>query len=52
MYEARKLGRNRACVINELRMGQSGDLSSINAAFDVATADNVVHLKELENARA
>ena len=52
MYEARKLGRNRACMITEIRVRQSGDLSSINAAFDVATADNVVHLKKLENARA
>jgi diguanylate cyclase (GGDEF)-like protein len=52
LYEAKKLGRNRACMITEIRMGTSGDLSSINAAFDVATADNVVQLKELENARA
>jgi diguanylate cyclase (GGDEF)-like protein len=52
LYEAKKRGRNRACMITEVRMGASGDLSSINAAFDVATADNVVQLKELENARA
>ena len=52
LYEAKKRGRNRACMITEIRMGTGGDLSSINAAFDVATADNVVQLKDLENARA
>jgi diguanylate cyclase (GGDEF)-like protein len=52
LYEAKKLGRNRACMITEIRMGTSGDLSSINAAFDVATADNVVQLRELESVRA
>jgi diguanylate cyclase (GGDEF)-like protein len=52
LYEAKKRGRNRACMITSIRAGADGDLTSINAAFDVATADNVVHLKEVEGARA
>ena len=52
LYGAKKLGRNRAFMITEIRMGTNGDLSSINAAFDVATADNVMQLKEMDSARA
>lgn len=52
LYEAKKRGRNRACMITSIRAGASGDLTSINAAFDVAVSDNVVQMKELENARA
>jgi diguanylate cyclase (GGDEF)-like protein len=52
LYEAKKRGRNRACMITAINPGAAGDLTSINAAFDVATADNVVQLKELEAVRA
>jgi len=52
LYEAKKRGRNRACMITAIHAGAGGDLTSINAAFDVATADNVVQLKEFEGARA
>ena len=51
LYEAKKRGRNRACMITEIRKGTSGEISS-NAEYDVATADNVVPLKEMDSARA
>ncbi len=52
LYEAKKRGRNRACMITGIRMGTSGDISSIDADYDVATADNVVQLKDADGARA
>lgn len=48
LYEAKKRGRNRGCMITAIKAGADGDLTSINAAFEVATADNVVQLREVE----
>lgn len=52
LYEAKKRGRNRACMITGIRVGTTGDISSMAADYDVATADNVVQLKEADSARA
>jgi diguanylate cyclase (GGDEF)-like protein len=46
LYEAKKGGRNRACMITGIRKDSTGDISSIDADFDVATADNVVPLRD------
>jgi diguanylate cyclase (GGDEF)-like protein len=50
LYEAKKRGRNRACGVTSLQSGGASDLSSIDAAFDDALADTVVHIKELQAA--
>jgi diguanylate cyclase (GGDEF)-like protein len=47
LYQAKKSGRDRACLISALRAGCEQDLLLITAEFDVAAADRRVHLLEL-----
>jgi hypothetical protein len=37
-------------MITSIRSGADADLTSINAAFDVASADNSVHFEDVEGA--
>jgi diguanylate cyclase (GGDEF)-like protein len=44
LYQAKRRGRDRACLISVVRAGTEKDLASINAEFEVATADRRVQL--------
>ncbi|HEX3845825.1 MAG TPA: tetratricopeptide repeat-containing diguanylate cyclase [Steroidobacteraceae bacterium] len=52
LYEAKRRGRDRACVIKVVTARNETDLSSISAEFETATIDRRVHLVEILGAAA
>jgi diguanylate cyclase (GGDEF)-like protein len=52
LYEAKRRGRDRACVIKVVTATTEMDLSSISAEFETATIDRRVHIVEILGAAA
>src|SRR5262249_49490513 len=52
LYEAKRRGRDRACVIKLVTASNERELSCISAEFETATIDQRVHLVEILGAAA
>jgi hypothetical protein len=46
LYEAKRRGRNRACLISAVRAHSERDLTVISTEFESAAADRRIHLVE------
>jgi hypothetical protein len=47
LYEAKRRGRDRACLITAVSARNARDLTSINTDFETAAADRRVELMEM-----
>ena len=47
LYEAKRLGRDRACLISAVTAHDEGELTIISSEFDTAAADRRVQLVEM-----